>query len=102
MFIATRAAVTIKLRRSGMDSCSVGQGRRFRAAPTELGRIFGVVVIVRLLRAPRAKLKSRRDGLIIAQGRRRARPVRTERRPGLRRPLIIFLPPTARNERGEG
>jgi hypothetical protein len=53
MFIATHAARSAKLRRSGMYSRSLGRCRRSmgakiptHAAPTELGRTSGVVVTI--------------------------------------------------------
>ena len=55
MFIATRAARSAKLRRSGMYSRSLGHCRRsvgakipIHAAPTELGRASGVVVTINM------------------------------------------------------
>jgi hypothetical protein len=55
MFIATRAALSAKLRRSGMYSLSLGPlpevcGRQnpIHAAPTELGRTSGVVVTINM------------------------------------------------------
>ena len=55
MFIATRAARSAKLRRSGMYSRSLGHCRRslgakipIHAAPTELGRASEVVVTINM------------------------------------------------------
>ena len=55
MFIATRAARSAKLRRSGMYSLSLGHRRRsvgakipIHAAPTELGGASGVVVTINM------------------------------------------------------
>jgi len=55
MFIATRAARSAKLRRSGRYSLSLGHCRRsvgatisIHAAPTELGRASGAVVTINM------------------------------------------------------
>jgi len=55
MFIATRAAGSAKLHRSGMSLRSLGDCRRvvgakttICAAPTELGRVSGVVVAINM------------------------------------------------------
>ena len=54
MFIAQCAALTAKLRRSGMYSFSLGHCRSAgakipgRAAPTELGRLSEVVVTINM------------------------------------------------------
>src|SRR5260370_30248706 len=55
MFMATRAAESAKLRRSGMNEISdpirdslVPERTRIRAAPTELGRAFGLVVTINM------------------------------------------------------